>query len=498
MAIRLRHDAAAGLIGAYVAGQNRRRRYYRPPFQMRRPVQQQAMQPEIVGFNDPLADDVNLTPAERRQRAAARRARDRKMRLGNDISFNWQATPITQADVQRQQQLDDEQRKFAREDQLRQEGFAREDAQRIADNEFRMQQGILEEGRQFTRNQLEEGPYTEQQRREANDLLRKMGLLRTSSLLRGDDTPAANAQLAALQEQLQQILDDPQGAVEPDRDALGRKYFGEGWSAGLNRLPWDFSGEQPQMPRGLSISTDDFSDELRAQMGLRPSMQINEQLDAQDKAREALIKAQGDLAAAQGGDTELSPGEIQSLQDMVDLRQRQFDRAMSVSNAGVPRNQLPGDMASAVDPFAPDTPIPQPITGAVDPFAPETQIPQPRGAGLDGQVAGSNATAAPMAPQQPRDTFTRQAAAGIGPTVAAQPIVAPRQQAPGVRSVSDTMAAQPMTPDRNLPRVTSDADYDRLAPGTEFIDTATGRKYRKPYRSRPNPAAPTFFDLMVR
>ena len=215
MPITFRHDAAAGLIGSFAAGQaagrrrnqkysmallmqNQRDRFRLGALGAARGVRGRALAPEGQLGPDPLADDPTLTPKERRILAARRRARERKIRLGKDVPFEIRQNFIPQAQIDRQNELDDEQRENDREDFIRGEtrGFA------VADKRAAAEQGVRNTGLAFDRRQLDEGPYSEDQKARGNKALTARGLIGINTGLSESERQAELAKQQAILDEI--------------------------------------------------------------------------------------------------------------------------------------------------------------------------------------------------------------------------------------------------------------------------------------------------------
>lgn len=254
MAIRFRHEAAAGLIGAYAAGEaesRRRAEKYSLAMLMEQLRYNQRLGvlgarqgalgaragavPRPLGqWNDPLAlgGGQDLSQVELN---AARRARDRKARLGVPIPSQWQPTYTSPWEIEQQQKQAEQQQKWAHEEQVRQgewerkgawrqEEWKREDAWRK--QQLEQKEGaaattaegrVRAEGRAFSRRQLEEGPYSDEQRRAANKILTEMELARSDKKLSPEEQAAA---VAIKQAEFDKILANPTGV--PNKTALDR------------------------------------------------------------------------------------------------------------------------------------------------------------------------------------------------------------------------------------------------------------------------------------
>ncbi len=587
MGITFRHDAPAGLIGSYAAGQaaerQRRQKYamagllqqQRHRQRMgelgaRRGVRGRAMAPPGGQLgDDPIADDPTLDAGERRRRAAARRARARKGRLGIDIPSEWQQGEfIPQAAIDRQQKLIDEQRKWDQENKVR------------ADD-------LRKEGRKSNLKRLTGGDYSPAQVTDAQGIMSDLDAIRADKGLTDEEQ---QTQFAIEQAKLDEILNKPEGAGLTARDEAGQETYGDAWEGdGLNKLPWEFSGGELKLPNWISV--DDLPDEARAAMGLRPldnSASAQKQRDTQFKAREALIKAQQDQAKAEAGavDMDLSPEEGQALQDMVDLRKEQLntiDAAMSLDEQyGKEVLEKDGTKLQRLGPDKGWVEVPSKAAAEAAKAAKATEdaiankaneiykaMEDPEHTGpkkTEDEVykeaseyvarenrmrmrhkAGGQLPIKSIAPPgtttgrggAPRDLSVTPTYEGAVPPTLEQHnskvaefdrLAAlleqdrenldntnrPQVEAfnrrvgelnrtrAGLTEEADTLEAAakkaqpgPAEPaPTDLPQVRSDADYDKLEEGTEFIDAETGRKWRKPFKV--NKEGPTFFDMMVR
>lgn len=238
MGITFRHDAAAGLIGSYAAGQavaGRRRQKYAMAALLQDRRHRQRLE-ELGGrrgvrggaagapagvWNDPLS--MEGLAGKSRHGRAARRARARKIRLGKydsiaDIPAEWRPTFAPQDAIDRQQDLDDatladERRVTAADvaDQRRVTAADVADQRRVTAAEQTRTSGVRKEYRTTTSSRLEDPAYSEDQRTAGNKLLKELGLLEGSKRLGAHDEAGAQMEMQDLQGKLDKILNEPKG-----------------------------------------------------------------------------------------------------------------------------------------------------------------------------------------------------------------------------------------------------------------------------------------------
>lgn len=385
MAITFRHDAAAGLIGSFAAGQaaGRRRsqkyvfdvlqRRQDQRFQLQRDVLRRQEARDLLGQRGRQAGELLQQRGEQDiaiQGLQTQRARE--LLLGRGLQ---------------QQGL------------LEQAGQQRLELEDVR-GEFDIDQEILEGLR---RRQLVLPPEAEAEMRQL-DAARLAGL--------GEDEPEARNRIATRRRELLRMAHPVDvGDLTPIERAR------------QNTVLWDpdkqdYVSRQEAGPRAFPVPLDErgFPD-LRDALTPDPAAE-QKQRAAQFKARDNLITAQEALEAAGTGDEELSPRQSDLLQQRVDLRQEELDALTGGQAAD------PGAALSPLDPFAPETPIPQPVTGpaplapATDPFAPEAPIPEPITGQAPAAQPGPVEVAAPVEPEA-------AVAADIEPS--APPVPTPRQ-----------------------------------------------------------------------
>jgi len=128
MGITFRHDAAAGLIGAYAAGQSaRRRRGQKYAMDMLQKQQQHRQRMRATGvkrralagpqaegqWNDPLAP-AGLEGQDAVTQRAQRRGRARKYRMGKDVPAEWQPQFTSQDEIDAKREQDEDKRQWER------------------------------------------------------------------------------------------------------------------------------------------------------------------------------------------------------------------------------------------------------------------------------------------------------------------------------------------------------------------------------------------------
>ena len=330
MAITFRHDAAAGLVGSFAAGEaagRRRNQKYSMALLMQnqrdrnrlralggvRGGRARAFAPEGQFEPDPLADDPTLTPKDRRIIAARRRARERKIRLGKDVPFDIRQNFIPQAQIDRQNELDDEQRENDREDLIRGEtrGFA------VADKRAAAEQAVRNTGLAFDRKQLNDGPYSEDQKARGNKALTDRGLIGTNTGLSESERQAELAKQDAI---LDEIRNDPQGVaaqtpIDRANENLGlfdpdQNRFVSSEEAGPNAYPVPINDGQPNFSQAQTPDDGSAARSLRVK-------------------RRAASKALGAAQEAQRARLadDVLPGEDEArfFQDNVDRAQEALD-----------------------------------------------------------------------------------------------------------------------------------------------------------------------------
>lgn len=268
MPITIRHQAGAGLIGAYAAGQassRRRAQKYamdRLLLQQRhqqrleeiglgrgiragaigRGVRGRALGPVQGRINDPLAKNPLQQGANplltERERRAALRGRARKYRLGGGIPAEWQPTFTPQAEIEREQELADEARKFQRQDRIRAEEWEREGRLRAAEGEQRLEA----EDRRFGRTTIDEfipdipdhltGTPFENELKKLNDAERILRMGRDFDP-NDPDVQEKIAEIQAERERIREMAPPKRPSDERLREFLGDNNFNQ-----YGHLPW--------------------------------------------------------------------------------------------------------------------------------------------------------------------------------------------------------------------------------------------------------------------
>ena len=322
MAITFRHDAAAGLIGSFAAGQaegRRRNQKYNMALLLQDRRNRQRLgalggrrgalaPPEGQFAPDPLADDPDLDPHQRRILAAKRRARARKGRLGKDIPFDIRGGGfIPQDAIDRQRDVDD----ATLANDRRVEAATVADERRAAAAEQTRTSGVRKESRAATGALFDDPIFSKEQQDDANNLNREIGLLQGSDRMSPQDAAATEAKRAELQGKLDAIRDDPQGVAAQTRDQKGEAVFGDAWEQNKH-LPWFFDEDgKPALPTGFTMP-----DGSAAQLALRGKRRT---------ASKALGAAQEAKRARNA--EEIKPGEEEArfYQDNVDRAQEAVD-----------------------------------------------------------------------------------------------------------------------------------------------------------------------------
>ena len=210
MGITFRHDAAAGLIGAYAAGQSsgRRRRSKYGMGRRQRMLPTGATRRAVAGkqpegqWADPLAQP-KLEGQDAVTQRARRRARARKYRMGKDIPAEWQPTFTSQDEIKAKREQDQKDAEWKRDVADEERINARERREDIEDiDEANRRKGIA--------GQILPVPDHLQRTKEGN----RLGQLNaTESDIRkkrnfDQDDEGTKAALAEIAEERQQILKD--------------------------------------------------------------------------------------------------------------------------------------------------------------------------------------------------------------------------------------------------------------------------------------------------
>lgn len=417
MPITFRHDAAAGLIGSFAAGQaagrrrnqkysmallmqNQRDRFRLGALGAARGVRGRAGAAgnQIVGFHDPLADNDQLEAGDRRRNAAARRARARKERIAarrgvspgssfGVVPESSRRIPITQDDIDQK-----------REDDLLRDKLQRENDIWTKENEA----AHLARRREFNLKRLEGGDYAESQVTDAQGIMAEMDAIRADKGLTEEERVE---QLIPRQAALDDILDDPQGAGMTEADVLGQNQYGDAWEGkGLNEIPWVVNDQgQLDLPKWLDPA--DLPNDKRIALGMRPLDDSAEQdkQAAKDKQAEDdfIIKRYNEYRKEVADENYAGP--LPKGDDDAAFEQAQKDwaheqrRRAELNAAGQPDGQAEGGLIPGQAGQQPmrrpgdpglgdlDTGAPGAIDLEPDPVAPQPapELPNPNMAGLE-------------------------------------------------------------------------------------------------------------------
>ncbi len=403
MGITFRYDAAAGLIGAYGAGQASGRARGQK-YAMAALLQQQRNLPrmlgrgpargigarsraagqQIAGWDDPLDSSETLTP---RQLAASRRARDRKARLTargknysgssfGSVPAESMPTPITQDDLDLAAKKADEQRKWGHEAKVRNRETA---------------------GKQREARVANLPPIPEDLAKTDPELYRKLTQQRSGvmQMVTGGELDF-DAPDGAAQESLDDAIDSYENTISnlpaPDMNkggmvfdpAVGFRFTNPGevpthWSMGPGVEPAETAGYQAQRAKEQADAT------LRAKAEEKVATEAVKKQQQIDKLRGEKIAAQRAIAEFDTREADANPEAKQTYQDELDLIQEQLDRLNGAPAATAPATapataipseaggQLPiqGDIGAQV--AAP--PPAQASTQASPPLTPGPQMP---------------------------------------------------------------------------------------------------------------------------